>query len=78
MPAVQPRGPHVTFNHAPAAAPTPSNVHGQPNAPVSIHGLTMQIKQMKNEMIHYASLLDNPMWKQQQPDGGKAVRICTP
>ncbi|KAL0050235.1 hypothetical protein WJX82_006933 [Trebouxia sp. C0006] len=31
------------------------------------------IKQMKNEMIQYASLLDNPAWKQQQADGGKAV-----
>jgi len=39
----------------------------------SIQGLTVQIKQMKNEMIQYASLLDNPAWKQQQADGGKAV-----
>ena len=39
----------------------------------SMQGLTVQIKQMKNEMIQYASLLDNPAWKQQQADGGKAV-----
>lgn len=39
----------------------------------SIRGLTMQIKQMKSQMIAYASLLDNPEWKQQQADGGKAV-----
>lgn len=39
----------------------------------SIRGLTMQIKQMKSQMITYASLLDNPEWKQQQADGGKAV-----
>lgn len=39
----------------------------------SIQGLTVQIKQMKSEMIQYASLLDNPAWKQQQADGGKAV-----
>lgn len=35
--------------------------------------LTQQIKQMKTKMIQYASLLDSPEWKQQQPDQGKAV-----
>ena len=35
--------------------------------------LTLQIKQMKKRMIEYASLLDDPRWKQQQPDGGKTV-----
>ena len=38
-----------------------------------IASLTQQIKQMKTKMIQYASLLDNPEWKQQQPDRGKAV-----
>ncbi|DBA94812.1 TPA: hypothetical protein ACH3X1_002354 [Trebouxia sp. C0004] len=47
--------------------------HVQSSSAHSIQGLTVQIKQMKNEMIQYASLLDNPEWKQQQADGGKAV-----
>lgn len=38
-----------------------------------VQQLTLQIKQMKKTMIEYASLLDDPQWKQQQPDGGKAV-----
>ena len=38
-----------------------------------IASLTQQIKQMKTKMIQYASLLDSPEWKQQQPDRGKAV-----
>ena len=37
--------------------------------------LTQQIKQMKAKMIQYASYLDNPEWKQQQPDRGKAVSL---
>lgn len=47
--------------------------HVQSSGAHSIQGLTVQIKQMKNQMIQYASLLDNPEWKQQQADGGKAV-----
>ncbi len=47
--------------------------HVQSSGAHSIQGLTVQIKQMKNEMCQYASLLDNPAWKQQQADGGKAV-----
>lgn len=39
----------------------------------NVAGLTQQIKQMKSEMIHYAKMLDDPQWKQQQPDKGKAV-----
>ena len=51
------------------------SIHAQPKAQVTVQGLTKQIKQMKNEMLHYASLLDNPAWKQQQQDNGKAVRV---
>lgn len=43
------------------------------SASAKIASLTQQIKQMKAKMIHYASFLDNPEWKQQQPDRGKAV-----
>lgn len=68
----------VTANAAPAAATVPDHVRAQPSSSCSVQDLTVQIKQMKNEMIHYASLLDNPVWKQQQPDGGKAVSMCTP
>ena len=68
----------VTANAAAAAATVPDRVQAQPSASCSVQDLTLQIKQMKNEMIHYASLLDNPVWKQQQPDGGKAVSMCTP
>lgn len=75
MPDLLPQVPQVTVDFAPAIAPAPGNVHVQPSAPGDVKGLTMQIKQMKNEMIHYASLLHNPVWKQQQPDGGKAVRV---
>ena len=50
--------------------------HVQSTGAHSIQGLTVQIKQMKNQMIQYASLLDNPEWKQQQADGGKAVSGC--
>ena len=43
-----------------------------------VQQLTLQIKQMKKTMIEYAGLLDDPQWKQQQPDSGKAVsRDCT-
>ena len=65
-------------NAAPATATAPHYANAQASAPCSVQDLTTQIKQMKNKMIHYASLLDNPVWKQQQPDGGKAVSICTP
>ena len=68
----------VTADAAPAAATAPHHVHAQPGTCCSAQELTTQIKQMKNAMIHYASLLDNPVWKQQQPDGGKAVSITTP
>ena len=47
--------------------------HVQSSGVRSIQGLTVQIKQMKTQMIHYANLLDSPEWKQQQADGGKAV-----
>ena len=77
MPKALPQVHPVTANIGNAAATAPGNVHVQSSAPPSVQGLTMQIKQMKNEMIHYASLLDNPVWKQQQPDGGKAVSMCT-
>lgn len=75
IPDLLPQVPQVTVDFAPATAPAPGNVHVQPSAPGNVQGLTMQIKQMKNEMIHYASLLGNPVWKQQQRDGGKAVRV---
>lgn len=64
-----------TVNAAPAAATAPNTVHAQPSTTSTVQELTMQIKQMKNKMIHYASLLDNPEWKQQQPDGAKAVSM---
>ena len=78
MPNLLPQVPQVTVNIASTAAPAPGSVHVLPKAPGNAQELTMQIKQMKNKMIHYASLLDNPVWKQQQPDGGKAVRVCRP
>lgn len=77
MPEPLPRAHPVTANAAPAAATAPDHAHAQPSASCSVQELTLQIKHMKNKMIHYASLLDNPVWKQQQPDGGKAVSMCT-
>ncbi|KAA6429139.1 MAG: hypothetical protein FRX49_00535 [Trebouxia sp. A1-2] len=47
--------------------------HVQSSGAHSIQGLTVQIKQMKIQMIQYAGLLDNPDWKLQQADGGKSV-----
>ena len=78
MPTPLPPAHPVTANPTPSAAAVPDRVHVHTSASCSVQELTMQIKQMKNEMIHYASLLDNPVWKQQQPDGGKAVSMCTP
>lgn len=75
MPKPLPQKPPNTANAAPAAVTAPDNVHAQPSAVPSVQELTMQIKQMKTKMLHYASLLDNPEWKQQQPDGGKAVSV---
>ena len=61
----------------PSAAPADgsSSRHAELGVSQDVESLTRQIKQMKNEMIQYASLLDNPAWKQQQPDGGKAVSL---
>ncbi len=50
-----------------------SSADAQSTDACSVQGLTLQIKQMKGQMIQFASLLDNPEWKQQQADGGKAV-----
>lgn len=47
------------------------------SASAKIASLTQQIKQLKAKMIHYASYLDSPDWKQQQPDRGKAVSCTT-
>lgn len=75
MPKPLPQKHPNTATAAPAAATAPNTVHAQPSTTSTVQELTMQIKQMKNKMIHYASLLDNLEWKQQQPDGGKAVSM---
>ena len=62
--------------HAPSIAPPtglPTSKDEENSGTHSMQSLTTQIRQMKNQMIQYASLLDNPEWKQQQPDRGKAV-----